>query len=165
MPAVSDTSPILGLAAIGLLDLLKSQFETVFIPQAVLGELKVETNFRGTSAIQQALKNGWLELREVQNKPLAQALSLELDQGESESIALAVDLGIQILVMDETMGRERARAMGLQTVGVLGVLLNAKKHKQIKSVKEVMESLRQGVGFFISDDLFQQVLKAAGEAE
>lgn len=85
MPAVSDTSPILGLSAIGLLDLLKSQFEAVFIPQAVLDELKVETNFRGTSAIQQALKNGWLERREVQNKPLAQALSLELDKGESES--------------------------------------------------------------------------------
>jgi hypothetical protein len=165
MPAVSDTSPILGLSAIGLLDLLKSQFETIFIPQAVLDELKVETNFRGTSAIQEALKDGWLEPREVQNKPLAQALSLELDKGESEAIALAVDLGIQMLVMDETMGRERARAMGLQTVGVLGVLLNAKKHKQIKSVRKTMESLRQEAGFFISDDLFEQVVKVAGESE
>ncbi len=73
MPAVSDTSPLLGLSAIGLLDLLQSQFETVYIPQAVLDELKAEANFRGTSAIQQALKNRWLEPREVQNKPLAQA--------------------------------------------------------------------------------------------
>ena len=63
------------------------------------------------------------------------------------------------------MGRERARAMGLQTVGVLGVLLNAKKHKQINSIKTVMESLRQEVGFFVSDDLFEQVVKAAGESE
>ena len=110
MPAVSDTSPILGLSAIGLLDLLKSQFDTVFIPQAVLDELKIETNFRGTSVIQEALKDGWLEPREVQNKPLAQALSLELDKGESEAIALAVDLKIEMLVMDESMGRERARS-------------------------------------------------------
>lgn len=29
MPVVSDTYPILGLSAIGLLDLLKEQFETV----------------------------------------------------------------------------------------------------------------------------------------
>jgi len=63
------------------------------------------------------------------------------------------------------MGRERARAMGLQTVGVLGVLLNAKKHKQINSIKSVMEFLRQEVGFFIYDDLFEQVVIAAGEAE
>lgn len=101
----------------------------------------------------------------MQNKPLAQALSLELDKGESESIALAVDLGVQMLVMDETMGRERARAMGLQTVGVLGVLLNAKKQGQVKSIREAMNSLRQEVGFYISDDLFKQVIKAAGESE
>ncbi len=48
---------------------------------------------------------------------------------------------------------------------MLGVLLNAKKHKQINSIKSVMESLRQEVGFFISDDLFEQVVIAAGEAE
>lgn len=60
MQVVSDTSPILGLASIGLLDLLKSQFENVLIPQAVLEELKVETDFRGTLAIQEALKNGWI---------------------------------------------------------------------------------------------------------
>ena len=133
--------------------------------RAVLDELKVETNFRGTSVIQEALKDGWLEPHQVQNKPLAQALSLELDKGESEAIALAVDLKIEMLVMDESIGRERARAMGLQTVGVLGVLLNAKKHKQIKSIKKVMESLRQEVGFFISDDLFKQIVKVAGESE
>ncbi len=83
----------------------------IFIPQVVLDELKVETNFRGTSVIQEALKNGWLEPHQVQNKPLAQALSLELDKGESEAIALAVDLKTEMLVMDESMGRERARAM------------------------------------------------------
>lgn len=80
-----------------------------------------------------------------------------------EAIALAVDLGIQMIVMDESMGRERARAMGLQTVGVLGILLNAKKHNQIGSVKEAMESLRQEIGFFISDNLFEQIVNAAGE--
>lgn len=111
------------------------------------------------------MKDGWLEPREVQNKPLAQALAVELDKGESESIALAVDLGIQILIMDETLGRERARAMGLQTIGVLGVLLSAKKHKQIKSVRQAMESLQREVGFFISDDLFEQVTKTAGESK
>jgi predicted nucleic acid-binding protein len=163
MQVVSDTSPILGLSAIGLLDLLKIQFETVFIPQAVLEELKIETDFRGTTAILQALKAGWLQPRDVQNKTLAQAFALELDKGESEAIALAIDLGIQMIVMDESMGRERARAMGLQTVGVLGVLLNAKKHNQIQSVKEAMKSLRQEIGFFISDHLFEQIVHAAGE--
>jgi len=94
MPAVSDTSPILGLSVIDLLDLLKEQFDSVLIPQAVLEELKVEAGFRGTSSIQKALKDGWLEPCEVQNKPLAQAFALELDKGESEAIALAMEMKV-----------------------------------------------------------------------
>lgn len=164
MPAVSDTSPLLGLSAIGLLELLREQFGAVFIPQAVLAELKVETDFQGTPAIQQALKDGWLEARDIQNKPLAQALSLELDKGESEAITLAMDLGVEIIVMDERIGREHARAMGLKTIGVLGVLLNAKKHGRIGSMKNAMQSLRDEIGFFISDELHEQILAQSGES-
>ena len=163
MPAVSDTSPILGLAVIGHLSLLENQFGEIFIPLAVASELKVDSDFRGAAAIQHALNNGWLKVKEIQNKPLAQSLSLELDQGESEAITLAVDLGIQMIVMDEKIGRERARNMGLKTVGVLGVLLNAKKHGQIQSLKEAMTALKSEVGFFISDDLYRQILAQAGE--
>jgi predicted nucleic acid-binding protein len=165
MPAVSDTSPILGLSAIGYLELLQEQFGAVFIPQAVLAELKVETDFRGTSSIQKALNDGWLKPNDIQNKPLAQSLSLELDKGESEAITLAMDLGVEMIVMDERIGRERAKAMGLQTVGVLGILLKAKKKGRIESMNAAMKALRQEIGFFISESLYQQFLKQAGEAE
>ncbi|MBW7917910.1 MAG: DUF3368 domain-containing protein [Anaerolineales bacterium] len=163
MPAVSDTSPILGLAIIGHLNLLQEQFGDIYIPQAVLAELKVTENFRGASAIQVALDNGWLRSQEIQNKPLAKSLLLELDQGEAEAITLAVDLGFEMIVMDEKIGRERARELGLKTVGVLGVLLTANKHGRISSMKNAMIALRNEVGFFISDDLYRQILKQAGE--
>jgi len=164
MPVVSDTSPILGLSSIGRLDLLQDQFGEVFIPQAVLSELKVETDFRGTDAIQLALSAGWLNPVEIQNKPLAQSLSLELDRGESEAITLAMDLGMEMIVMDERIGRERAKALGLKTVGILGILLSAKKHGKIDSVGNAMKALRREIGFFISERLYQEILKQANEA-
>ena len=163
MPAVSDTSPILGLAVIGYLDLLQEQFGEIFIPQTVLAELKIDANFKGASDIRQMLTEGWLRVKEIQNKPLAQSLSLDLHQGEAEAITLAIDLGINLLVMDEKLGRERAKDLGLKTVGVLGVLLNAKKHGRIKSLKDAMTALRDEIGFFISDDLYRQILAQAGE--
>ena len=163
MPAVSDTSPILGLASIGQLELLHDQFGAVFIPRAVLAELKTDTDFRGTSVIRDALQSGWLEAREVQNIPLVQALAMELDNGEAEALALATDLGIEIIVMDEHDGRMRARAMGLKTVGVIGILLRAKKEGKIQSLQDVLQSLREQIGFFISDELFQKILREAGE--
>jgi predicted nucleic acid-binding protein len=163
MPAVSDTSPILGLAVIGYLNLLQDQFGEVFIPQTVLDELKIGSNFKGASEVSQALSEGWLKAKEIQNKPLAQSLLLDLHQGEAEAITLAIDLGIRLLVMDEKIGRERAKDLGLKTVGVLGVLLNAKKHGRIKSLKDAMTALRDEIGFFISDDLYRQILEQAGE--
>lgn len=163
MPVVSDTSPLLGLSAIGYLELLKDQFGEVFIPQSVLAELKVETDFRGTSAIQQALSQGWLIPKEIQNEPLAKSLLLELHKGEAEALTLAMDLGLDMIVMDERIGRERAKALGLKTVGILGVLLSAKKHGKIDSVGDAMKSLRKEIGFFISVSLYQDILRQAGE--
>ncbi len=163
MPAVSDTSPILGLAVIGRLALLREQFGEIYIPLAVLEELKTETNFRGVPAVQDALQDGWIISQEAQNKPLVQSLSVELNQGESEAIALATDMGVKIIVMDERLGRDRARNLGLQTIGVLGILLTAKKQGKIASLTESMTALRNEIGFFISDELYQQILKQAGE--
>jgi hypothetical protein len=87
----------------------------------------------------------------------------ELNQGEAEAITLAVDLGVDMIVMDEKIGRERARGLGLKTVGVIGVLLTAKKRGRISSLKNAMLALRNEVGFFISDDLYRQILAQAGE--
>ncbi|MEW5940610.1 MAG: DUF3368 domain-containing protein [Chloroflexota bacterium] len=165
MPVVSDTSPILGLSAIELLELLHEQFGAVFIPQAVLAELKIETDFRGTLEIRKALQSGWLAPREIQNKPLAQALSQDLDRGESEAITLALDLGMDMIVMDENLGRERARGMGLKTIGVLGILLNAKKRGRIESMATAMQALRREIGFFVSERLYKQILDEAGESK
>jgi predicted nucleic acid-binding protein len=163
MPVVSDTSPLLGLYAIGHLELLREQFGEIFIPQSVLTELKMETDFRGTDAIQQAMSQGWLLPREIQNKPLAKSLLLELHKGEAEAITLAIDLGLDMVVMDERIGRDRAKALGLKTVGILGVLLNAKRHGKINSVGEAMKALRREIGFFISESLYQEILKQANE--
>lgn len=136
MAVVSDTSPILALSAIGQLDLLKEQFGEVLIPEAVQTELKTDTDFRGTKDIRQALKQGWLKVQSVENTHLAQALAMELDYGEAEAIALALETQSQIILLDEHEGRAKARAMGLQPIGVLGILLRAKKDGRIDSLKQ-----------------------------
>jgi hypothetical protein len=163
MAVVSDTSPILALSAIGQLDLLKEQFGKVLIPEAVQTELKTDTDFRGTKDIRQALKQGWLKVQPVENTHLAQVLAMELDYGEAESIALALETQSRIILLDEHEGRAKARALGLQPIGVLGILLRAKKDGRIDSLKQTIESLQSEVGFFIAEDLVHDILKRAGE--
>ncbi len=163
MPVVSNTSPILGLAAVYSLHLLKQQFERLEIPPTVFSELKTQTDFRGARDIEQALQEGWISQVEVEDLSLVQALSLDLDQGEAEAIALALQRGYAHVLMDETDGRERAKAMALKPIGALGVLLRAKREGQIASMRQAMLALRQEIGFYIADELFDLILAQAGE--
>ena len=163
MPIVSNTSPILNLAIIGQLDLLRQQFAEVLIPFAVRAELKPETTFPGATAVQQALQAQWLRVAELKDVHLARALALDLDEGEAAAIALALELGAERILMDEHDGRVKAKALGLQPIGLLGVLLRARRDGTLDSVEAAMQMLRQQAGFFIADDLFDQVLRETGE--
>lgn len=91
-------------------------------------------------------------------------LALELDLGEAEAIALALETDIQQILMDENARRTKAKALGLVPIGVLGILLRAKFQGQLGSVKDAMLALRQDAAFFITDELYQRLLAEAGEA-
>ena len=164
MLVVSNTSPILNLAIIRRLELLRQQFEEVLIPPAVHEELSPDSDLPGAGAVQAALQSGWLRVRAPSNTALVQTLSLELDRGEAAAIALAVEVKPEFILMDESEGRAKAAALGLHPVGILGVLLRAKLKGQLASVKEPMTQLRQEAGFFIAEELFNTVLQEAGEA-
>lgn len=110
------------------------------------------------------MQSGWLREAVPSNMALVQTLSLELDRGEAAAIALALEVKPEFILMDESEGRAKAAALGLQPVGVLGVLLRAKRDRHIDSVKEILTRLRQEVGFFISESLFNAVLQEADEA-
>jgi predicted nucleic acid-binding protein len=112
MPADSNTSPILNLAVINRLDLLRQQFDEVLVPPVVLSELKPETGFPGTGSVRQALDAQWLRVVELKDVHLLRALALELDEGEAAAIALALELDIRQILMDERDGRAKTKALG-----------------------------------------------------
>lgn len=88
---------------------------------------------------------------------------LELDPGESEAIALSVETKAELLLIDERKGRDVARQMGVDSIGLLGVLIEAKGRDVIQNVKPVLESLKRDAGFWISEELFDRVLREVGE--
>jgi predicted nucleic acid-binding protein len=101
----------------------------------------------------------------IQNEPLVQVLLSDLHLGEAEAITLAKDLGLEFILMDEPAGRIKARSLGLKPVGILGLLLSAKKAGKIESLGAEMQALRREVGFFISEELRARLLIVAGEGE
>jgi predicted nucleic acid-binding protein len=153
----------MNLAAVGMLDLLRQQFGEVIVPTAVIAELKLDTDYPGTGEIRSAMMSGWLHQINLENDRVAMALKRELDDGEAEAIALALQMQIESILMDERDGRSVAKSMGLVPIGVIGVLLRAKQNGDIGSVKGILNKLRDEAGFYITESFLKDILSAVGE--
>jgi len=163
MLAVSNTSPISNLASIGRLELLKSQFSALWIPDAVAAELAVHPDPIARAMIQTGIRDQWVRIATPSDSSLLRLMLLQLHRGEAEAIALATELKAEVLLMDEQEGRRLASKTGLAVTGVLGVLLRAKRGGEIAAVKQEMGLLRSKANFFVSSALEMKILAAAGE--
>ncbi len=165
MPVVSNTSPVLNLAIIGQLSLLREQFGEIWIPAAVQEELRVEEDLPGSQAVRQALQAGWLRVEKVKDQVLVQVLQRDLDRGEAEAIVLAVRVKARQVLLDEREGRRIAKSLGLKVSGVLGILLRARREGRLSSLRGVIEELREKAGFHIRAELCAELIREAGEGE
>ena len=159
MLVVSNTSPILNLALIDRLALMREQFTTVTTPKGVLEELRVGENLPGSKKILDALDAKWLQVEEIQDSAMLRILKRELDAGEAEAMALALENSAKWVLLDESEARRIAKNLELKVTGVLGILLRACRQKRISSLRTEMERLRENAGFYISDRLFEDLLK------
>lgn len=153
MIVVSDTSPITALLAVGKADLLKQLFGEVIIPNAV------ETELLRTHPMLPA----WLRVQSLQSSTKASLYARSVDRGEAEAIALAEELHADHLLIDERKGRRLAQQQGVPVVGLLGVVLLAKRAKLISSARKLLEALDHEAGIYLTDELKEAALKTVGE--
>jgi predicted nucleic acid-binding protein len=161
MVVVSDTSPLLNLAAIGEAQLLEKLFGTVVAPIAVANEIErlrrrdprfASTNIGATTSFASA-----------RDRDRVTWLSLFLDPGEAEAIALALEMKADLLLVDERRATRTARRLSLKTLGLLGVLLLAKRKSHLVQVRPLLQRLEDDAGFWIGHSVRVQFLNAAGE--
>jgi uncharacterized protein len=81
----------------------------------------------------------------------------------SDTSALAIELEADDLLIDERLGRQEAIRLGLPVIGILGILLVAKRRSLIPQVQPVIDALIQQAGFRVSPQLYQQILALAQE--
>lgn len=159
---VSDTTAITHLAKIRALHILKHLYHEILIPEAVYNELaRVKRTQPGAL---QVLNASWIKVIPIENQTIAAKLEAHLDLGESEAITLALEKNADILIIDEVAGRAVAKQLVNKIIGIIGVLLAAKKTGIINSIKPYLIQL-QNTGFRISQDLFEFALKQADESD
>jgi uncharacterized protein len=152
MIVISDTSPLTALLLAGRESLLPAIFDRVIIPPAVQREL-----LRAHTALPE-----WIEILSPGSIP-ATVSAAGLDPGETEAIALALELHPDTLLMDERLGRRLARQHGLPVTGLLGLIVLAKQRNLIAAVAPVIRELQQHGSCWFSGQLLNEVCEAAGE--
>jgi predicted nucleic acid-binding protein len=148
---IADTGPVNYLILIEHIDVLPELFEKIILPMAVKDELSHPDSpvmVRNWIAAPPA----WLEVRHsIAPDPIA-----GLGAGETEAIALAVELHADLLLMDERRGVKAARGKGIEVTGTLGVLSLAGK-RGIINLAEAFHRIKQTT-FRYPQDVMDQFL-------
>jgi predicted nucleic acid-binding protein len=152
MLVVSDTSPLTALLLAGRHNLLRDIFDRVVIPPAVQNELlRVHASLPV-----------WIEVIAPRGIPDSVAAA-GLDAGETEAIALALELLPDAVLIDERLGRRLAVQHGLQVTGLLGFLVLAKQRRLITDVVPLIHQLQSQGSCWFGENLLQEVCRSVGE--
>lgn len=143
--AIADTSALIALEKINLLDVLCKIYSEIILPEAVISEF-------GTPPINCHV------IRKVEGSLVKLLMTdLNLGRGESEVIALSKDTGVRIII-DDLKARKIAETLGLDITGTIGILLKAEKLGLIESAYAKARELKDK-GFFVSDELLEDISK------
>lgn len=152
MVVVADTSPINYLILIGQIELLPRLYARILVPAAVLAEL----NHRlAPKPVQEWASNTprWFEVL----TPNTNLTLGRLDLGESEAIALAVEMHADVLLIDDVAGRQEAVRRGLRVAGTLSVLDDADKAGLV-NFDEAVAQLRK-TSFRVSEAVVSEIMQ------
>lgn len=157
-----DRRIFIGLSSIGQLPLLYKRFPGgVLIPPAVWREV-VEQG-RGRPGAREVAEADWITVRDVTALEIVQLLQTELEEGEKEAIALAHEVGAEVVLLDERDARQAAKRLNLRVLGTIGVLIWAKRTGEITSLRRALDALQTQAKFRISQRLYEWALGEVGE--
>lgn len=149
---VVNASPVIALAKVGHLDLLDADAPCIVLPQSVADEIRHGPD--GDPA-RQALDNGW------GGNPVTAApdpLIVEWGLGAGETAVLSIARRKHALaVIDDGAARAAARAIGIPSIGTLGIVLRARRADRIPSAVDLLRDLRRA-GLRLGDKVIREAL-------
>ncbi len=156
-PVVSNTSPLITLAGVGLLELLPAVYSESRIAEAVRNEYQAKR----LASEPDLTALTWLVVEAVE--PDSDLAAIQgLDRGEAATIALGAALQARAVVLDDRLGRRIAAERGLPVIGTMTVLLRARQQGLLPAVGPVIATMLTQ-GRRISPRLHAHVLRIAGE--
>lgn len=165
-----DSGPLIYLSRIGQIRLLKKLFGSVSIPASIYRETVEEAKILkkpGVSAIENAVKEGWIEVVQLPAsetesiKGLAESESIQIE--DAEVLYLAKKQSTKLVTNDKWLVKI-ARSLGIETVWTTTLILLAVQ-KKILNKNEGRETLRKLIlaGLHVRSDVYDGILSTLEE--
>lgn len=165
MKVICNSGPLMALAKLNLLSLLKKLYGEVTVPKEVYRESVTEGKNKGyedARTIELFLnKQNW-EPQKVDSKNIDRELTgLNLDRGEIECITLGETSSDSMVLLDDEHARNICRKRGIKVKGTLGVLVEAYQ-KDLISLADLdfyFEQIADREDIWINRELCEKVLQ------
>lgn len=163
-PCASNAGPLIHLARINKLHLLRELFDEVIIPKAVKEEVVDRGKKVGAAdafAIEEEIKKGWIRVQEHKGSE-AIANRAGIEAGEAAAILLAKEINAPVL-LDDAAARAFASAFGVEVVGSIAVILKSASYNKI-SRAEALDALDElAKVMWLSPDIYRKARKTLEE--
>tara|TARA_Y100000310_G_scaffold305567_1_gene345822 strand:+ start:419 stop:934 length:516 start_codon:yes stop_codon:yes gene_type:complete len=147
---IVNASPLIIFGTLDKLEMLRKVCTSIEISQGVYDEVVVQgikKDLQDARIIKAFVDENSIKVKQLsdtfatQSKRISEIYSIE--QGEAETISLALQAHAAQVVIDEIAAREAAKAFGLQPIGSLRILLLAYKDRMLsrKDVKDLVNQM------------------------
>ena len=156
---VSNTGPLIHLAKLEKLGILRELYGVIFITKGVFEEAVIrgkERGYKDALLIEKAVNGEWIVV--IPHKPNyninIRGIAYGLNRGEIEAISLALLAG-GLLLIDEKKGRMFARELGIKVLGTIGIIIQATKRNIIPKDEGVKALERLLEIMYVSHNLIE----------
>lgn len=152
-----NTTPIISLASIDKLNVLKELFGEILIPQSVYNEIKAKESYG-----YKEVDSDYIKVQTIKGIKYRDLLLNQLDLGEAETIILATEINADYVIIDDNIGYKIAKNSGLKVIRTLSVLLKAKDKGIIEEIRPLLDEMILK-GRWYSKKVYESFLKKIGE--
>jgi predicted nucleic acid-binding protein len=157
MQIVLNSSSLIFLAKLGYLNQFIESPDDFYIPQSVANEIQAKVD-PANQNIQALIDSNNLQVRASNLTTLANSLNQRLGKGESEAIALGIELDADYVLLDDAAARREARRLGLNIRGTLAVIKKLSKDGKISIESlDVFYQKLINIEFRVKRSLFAQI--------
>ena len=159
MKVVFNSSPLIFLSRLDFLSLFVDSENEFYLPEVVKEEIKAKKD-EASAYLARLIVDNQLIVKKVNLISLANRLNDRLGKGESEAIALGIELQADYIILDDFAARKEAIRLGLNVKGTLAVIkkLQGEGKIVIDNLDQFYQQLRK-INFRVKREIFEAIFK------